>query len=284
MKLCAGAVVYGCGFMGPRAAFCSGLGGGKDGRAPGYVGLARSGELRERAKRLWGEMGKCRLCPRECGIDRLNGKEGFCEASSQLEVSSYHAHFGEEPELVGSGGSGTIFFTNCSLRCVFCINADISIKGKGRKSSVDELAQMMLMLQRSGCENINFVTPTHYLPHILMAVDKAATEGLRVPLVYNTCGWEKPSVLRFLDGVIDIYLPDFKYSSGEMAAKYSRGAESYPGIARESLLEMHRQVGVASPEVSGLITRGLMIRHLVMPNGVSGTKEALEWIGANLIL
>jgi len=227
-------------------------------------------------------MKSCKLCPRKCGTNRLDGNKGFCQASSQLEIASHHPHFGEEKPLVGKGGSGTIFFTNCSLRCVFCINWEISQGGRGSPSSVKELAKMMLHLQKIGCHNINVVTPTHYSPHIVLAVDMAAAKGLRLPIVYNTCGWESLEILRKLNGIVDIYLPDFKYSDGKMAAKYSSGSETYPEITKAALLEMHRQVGVAKPADDGLVYRGLMIRHLVMPNRVSGTKNVIEWIAQNL--
>jgi len=227
-------------------------------------------------------MKSCNLCPRECGINRLNGDEGFCQASSQLEISAYHPHFGEERPLVGKGGSGTIFLTNCGLRCVFCINWEISQEGRGEPRGIEDMAEMMLNLQKMGCHNINFVTPTHYSPHIVLAVDRAAAKGLRLPLVYNTCGWERLEILKKLHGIIDIYLPDFKYWDGKMAAKYSSGSETYPEITKAAILEMHRQVGVAKPASDGLIYRGLMIRHLVMPNGVSGTRKVIEWIAKNL--
>jgi len=249
---------------------------------PAYLKLHRSGELKKRGERLWQVMKSCELCPRKCGVDRLSGKEGFCQASAQLEISSCHPHFGEEKPLVGRGGSGTVFFTNCSLRCVFCINYDVSHEGKGSRRSVDSLAAMMLALQKRGCGNVNVVTPTHYSPHILLALDKAAGLGLRLPLVYNTCGWERLEILKELDGVVDIYLPDFKYSDGKMAAKYSAQAATYPEATKASLLEMHRQVGVARPGRDGLMRRGLMIRHLVMPNNVGGTCEVIEWVAANL--
>ena len=249
---------------------------------PGYLRLHKSGELKKRGKELWDMMKSCELCPRKCGVNRLDGNEGFCQASSQLEISSYHPHFGEEKSLVGKGGSGTIFFTNCGLRCVFCINYEISQGGQGNRASIEDMAQMMLKLQEIGCHNINVVTPTHYSPHIVLAVDIAAGKGLRLPLVYNTCGWERLEILKKLDGIVDIYLPDFKYSDGKMAAKYSSEAETYPEITKAALLEMHRQVGVAKPANDGLMYRGLMIRHLVMPNLVGGTKEIIEWIAENL--
>ena len=183
---------------------------------------------------------------------------------------------------MGSGGSGTIFLTNCGLRCVFCINWEISQEGEGRTRRLEQMAEMMLALQDRGCHNINVVTPTHYSPHIVLALDIAAGKGLRLPVVYNTCGCERQEILGLLDGIVDIYLPDIKYWDGAMAAKYSSGAESYPEITRSAVLEMHRQVGVAKPARDGLMYRGLMIRHLVMPNRVGGTKEIVRWIAENL--
>jgi len=249
---------------------------------PAYLSMHRSGELKRRGEQLWAMMESCDLCPRMCGVNKLKGERGFCDANSILEISAFHPHYGEERPLVGKGGSGTIFLTNCSLRCVFCINWEISQGREGRERTIDEFAQMMINLQKRGCHNINFVTPTHYSPHILLAVDRAASWGLNVPLVYNTSGWERVEILRILDGIIDIYLPDFKYSNGKMAARYSSGADTYPVLVKEALLEMHRQVGVAKPGDDGLMYRGLMIRHLVMPNDVSGTKEVIDWIAAKL--
>jgi putative pyruvate formate lyase activating enzyme len=249
---------------------------------PSYVKLHRSGELKKRGDQLWEIMKSCHLCPRFCGVDRIAGEEGFCEASAQLEIASFHPHFGEEQPLVGRGGSGTIFFTNCGLRCVFCINYDISQEGLGERRSIEQLAGMMLRLQEIGCHNVNVVTPTHYSAHIVKALDIAAEEGLSLPLVYNTCGWERLEILKILDGIVDIYLPDFKYFHDESAEKYSSGAEKYPEITKKALLEMHRQVGVAKPASDGLMYRGLMIRHLVMPGSVSGSTLVMKWIADNL--
>jgi len=249
---------------------------------PAYLKLHRSGKLKKRGDELWGVMKSCRLCPRQCGANRLAGGKGFCQAPSQLQVAAFHPHYGEEKPLVGKGGSGTIFLTHCSLRCVFCINWQISQGGEGESRSIEELAAMMLHLQAIGCPNINLVTPTHYSPHILRAVDMAAGKGFRLPLVYNTHGWERLEILQKLDGIVDIYLPDFKYADAQMAAKYSSGAVTYPEIAKAALLEMHRQVGVAKPARDGLMYRGLMIRHLVMPSGVSGTRQVITWIAENL--
>jgi putative pyruvate formate lyase activating enzyme len=249
---------------------------------PGYLKLHKSGELKIRGKKLWELMESCELCPRMCGVNKLEGENGFCQANSQLEISSFHPHFGEEKPLVGKNGSGTIFLKNCGLRCVFCINWEISQGGEGAVRSIEEFSDMMLALQKQGCPNINIVTPTHYSPHIVLAIDKAASKGLKIPIVYNTCGWERVEILKILDGIVDIYLPDFKYSDNKKANIYSSGADTYVEVTQHALLEMQNQVGVAKPAKNGLMYRGLMIRHLVMPNNVSGTKEVIEWIAKNL--
>lgn len=249
---------------------------------PAYLALHRSGELKRRGEALWERLAACDLCPRGCGVNRLKGEKGTCRATSELVIAAYHPHFGEEPPLVGRGGSGTIFFAHCSLRCVFCINWPISHGGDGKPGSLDDLAGMMIELQQRGCHNINVVTPTHYSAHILRALDRAAARGLRLPVVYNTCGWERLDVLRLMDGVVDIYLPDFKYADAQMATRHLGDSEGYPERTREALLEMHRQVGAARPGPDGLMRRGLMIRHLVMPNNAARTDEVLRWIGENL--
>lgn len=261
---------------------CTGAANIDKGFEPCYLKLHKSGELKKIGEKLWAMMSKCNLCPRSCGVDRISGEKGFCKATSQLEVSSFHPHFGEEKPLVGSGGSGTIFFTNCGLRCVFCINWEISQGGEGKPASIEELAQMMLRLQERGCHNINLVTPTHYAPHILLALDIAAGKGLRLPIVYNTCGWECLEVLKELDGVVDIYLPDFKYADSITASRHLSGAKTYQEITQNALLEMHRQVGVAKPAADGLVYRGMMLRHLVMPNNVARTDKIISWIAENL--
>lgn len=250
---------------------------------PSFLKLHKSGELKKRADDLWNRMESCDICPRKCRINRLAGQKGTCNADSSLEISSYNAHFGEEEELVGSNGSGTIFLTNCSLLCVFCINYDVSHKGRGRTYPISRMADMMMDLQNNGCHNINLVTPTHYSPHILKAIDKAAEKGLKLPIVYNTCGWENEDVMKKMDGVVDIYLADFKYGDSEPAGKYSSNAFSYPSITQNAFLEMHRQVGVAKPDPStGLINKGLMARHLVMPENVVRTDLIMQWIADNL--
>lgn len=250
---------------------------------PRYIELQKSGELKARGEILQEKMRHCNLCPRECDTDRLSGRRGDCNANADLEISSASPHFGEESELVGRHGSGTIFFTNCSLLCVFCINYEISQLGHGRRYNIRQLANMMLQLQRQGCNNINVVTPTHYIPHILLALDRAAASGLNIPLVYNTSGWEKTDVLEFLEDAVDIYLADFKYADSEAADKYSPGAASYPELTQKALLEMHRQVGVAKPDPeTGLMNRGLMIRHLVMPENIIRSDSVVRWIANNL--
>jgi putative pyruvate formate lyase activating enzyme len=249
---------------------------------PAYVKLHKSGELKKRGRQLWDSMNNCKLCPRNCEKNRIEGETGVCKAGFALKISSVHPHFGEEDPLVGKNGSGTIFFTHCCLRCVFCLNFDISIEGAGHNISIGSLAENMLTLQNMGCYNINLVTPTHFSPHIILAIDKAAEKGLKIPIVYNTCGYEKLETLKILDGIIDIYLPDFKYINSEFSGTYSSKASDYPSRVKEALLEMHRQVGVAKPNKNGIMQRGLMIRHLVMPNNVSGTQQVIQWIADNL--
>ena len=258
-----------------------GLSGG--GFQPSYLKLAETGELKERWQKLWPRMAKCDLCPRECEKNRLRGIKGTCGADAEVKIASFHPHFGEENELVGKNGSGTIFLSNCAMRCVFCINSDISQGRAGKNYPLEDFAEMMLAVQIMGCHNLNLVTPTQYLPHILRALEIAAKKGLNIPIVYNTHGWEKPEMLKMLDGVVDIYLPDFKYAEPDMGAIYSAGATSYPEITQQALLEMNRQVGVALPDPeTGLMHRGLMIRHLVMPNHIENSKKVVQWIAGNL--
>jgi putative pyruvate formate lyase activating enzyme len=250
---------------------------------PAYLELHRTGELKRRAEKLWAIMNSCRLCPRRCEVDRHKGVSGFCQAPGvKLVISASHPHFGEERPLVGIKGSGTIFLTHCNLRCVFCQNWEIAHLGRGVDRSIEDFAGMMLKLQKIGCHNINLVTPTHYSAHILKAIDIAAEDGLRLPIVYNTSGWERLEILRLLDGIVDIYLPDIKYWDSAMSAKYSSEANSYPELTKQAILEMHRQVGVAKPAEDGIMQRGLMIRHLVMPNNTGGSEDVVEWIAGNL--
>jgi putative pyruvate formate lyase activating enzyme len=244
---------------------------------PSHLELHRTGELRRRSEAAQQLLTSCRLCPRECRVRRLEGEAGMCGAGGQAVVSSYGPHFGEEAPLVGSGGSGTIFLAHCNLCCVFCQNFEISRRGDGRTVSPEGLAQMMLDLQRQGCHNINFVTPTHEVPKILQALLLAVDGGLRLPLVYNSGGYESLETLRLLDGVVDIYMPDFKYGDAAMAKRYS-GVEDYPEVARAALCEMRRQVGDLTLDARGIATRGVLVRHLVLPNGIAGTAEVVRFL------
>jgi len=249
---------------------------------PAYGKLEKEGKLAERIEKAYSIFEECRLCPRECGVNRLDGEEGFCQAPLKVMVYVAQPHFGEEISLVGEHGSGTIFFSNCNLRCVFCQNWPISIKGEGKKIEDNELAQLMLFLQGIGCHNINLVTPTHVMPNILNATRIAFKEGLRIPLVYNTSGYERVEIIKMLDGIVDIYLPDIKYMDGDMAARYSSDASDYPEMATTAVFEMNRQVGVHQVDARGIARRGVMIRHLVMPNRIAGTKKFVKWVSANL--
>lgn len=249
---------------------------------PAYEKLEKAGQLAERVEEAYSIFEECRLCPRECGVNRIDGEKGFCQAPSKVMVYVAQPHFGEEISLVGRHGSGTIFFSNCNLRCVFCQNWPISLKGEGRAIEDEGLAQMMLFLQKIGCHNINLVTPTHVMPNILNATRIAFTKGLRIPLVYNTSGYERAEIIKILDGIVDIYLPDIKYMDGDMAAKYSSDASDYPEMATAAVFEMNRQVGVHQVDRRGIARRGVMIRHLVMPNRVAGTKKFVKWVAENL--
>ena len=244
---------------------------------PAYLELHQTGELRRRAKTAEQLLEPCHVCPRECLAQRLQGKKGVCGVADQAMVSSYGPHFGEERPLVGVGGSGTIFLTHCNLCCVFCQNAEISQGDEGQIVSAKDLAQMMLDLQRMGCHNINFVTPTHQVAQILRALPMAVEGGLEVPLVYNCGGYESLETLRILDGIFDIYMPDFKYGDAEMAKRYSQ-VESYPEVAKAAFREMHRQVGDLTLDRRGIARRGLLVRHLILPNGLAGTGEVVRFL------
>ena len=248
---------------------------------PSYISLYESGELQERIAELEQMLQPCHLCPRRCLVERKDSKVGVCQALSELVVSSAFPHFGEEPPLVGFHGSGTIFLSHCNLRCVFCQNYEISHLGEGGQVSTEQLAAMMIQLQQFGCHNINFVTPTHYTPQIIAALPKAIELGLEIPLVYNCGGYESVETLRLLEGIIDIYMPDFKYSDAAAARRYSN-APDYFEIAKAAVAEMHRQVGVLQLNEQGIAVRGLLIRHLVMPNQVVGSKEILQFIAQQL--
>ncbi|MEO0123990.1 MAG: radical SAM protein [candidate division WOR-3 bacterium] len=218
----------------------------------------------------------CRLCPRECKVNRLAGELGNCKAGFKPKVSSYHQHFGEEYCLVGRFGSGTIFFAHCNLHCVYCQNYDISQHGIGREISIERLAEMMIELQALGCHNINLVTPTPWVPQIVEALSLAQQNKLKIPIVYNCGGYESIETLKMLEGIIDIYMPDIKYGDNEKGEKYSK-VPDYWDVVRKALKEMHRQVGDLVIE-NGIAKRGLLIRHLVLPNGIADSKKCLEFI------
>lgn len=249
---------------------------------PSYLRLHREGKLRERAEELLAVYRNCTLCPRDCRVDRTKGELGKCRASARVKVSSAFPHFGEESPLVGTEGSGTIFFSHCGLRCLYCQNHDISFDGYGEEISDRQLADLMVRVQKLGCHNINLVTPTHFVPNIVNALTMAVPLGLHVPLVYNTGGYDRVEFLRLLDGVVDIYMPDFKYWEAEKAAAYSSEAFSYPHYAREAHLEMQRQAGVLELDDRGIARRGLIIRHLVLPNRLAGTREVVRFIARSL--
>jgi len=243
---------------------------------PSYLSLS-PGELEQRARSAFSRMKSCDLCARVCGVDRLSGELGVCKTGLQVKVSSYGPHLGEEDPLRGWKGSGTIFFTRCNLRCQFCQNHDISQTDAGVEATPQDLANIMLELQANGCHNINLVSPSHCVPQILVALILAAQSGLHLPLVYNTGGYDSLETLKVLDGIVDIYMPDMKYSNGGAAKKYSR-AQNYPKVNRAAVKEMHRQVGDLQTDERGLATRGLLVRHLVLPRNLAGTRQIVQFL------
>ncbi|MEE9398853.1 MAG: radical SAM protein [Dehalococcoidales bacterium] len=224
---------------------------------------------------------ECHLCPRQCGANRLDGESGECHVTNQAIISSYGPHFGEEAPLVGRFGSGTIFFTYCNLRCVFCQNYTISQLGEGNMVDQDQLAEMMLSLQVKGCHNINLVSPTHVVPFILEALELAASNGLYLPLVYNTGGYDSTETLELLDGIVDVYMPDMKYAE-EKTAEHLSGIKDYPLVNRAAVSEMHRQVGDLQMDEMGVAQRGLLVRHVVLPNHLSGTREVVQYLAGEI--
>ncbi len=250
-------------------------------KEPAYIATFRSGDLAARVRGLVDGLAACTLCPRRCGVNRLEDEKGFCATGRKAVLSSFGPHFGEEDPLVGRGGSGTIFFTHCNLRCCFCQNYDISHEGLGEEIEPEGLARVMLSLQKRGCHNINFVSPSHVIAQILEALPLAIEEGLHIPLVYNTGGYDLPDTIRLLEGVVDIYMPDIKFGDGTVAEALA-GASDYPSICRQALTEMHRQVGDLCVDETGVAWRGLLVRHLVMPDRLAGTEESLAWIARRL--
>jgi len=237
--------------------------------------------LKTSAEKAFDSLKSCCICPRKCKVNRLNNESGYCKTGIKAKVYSFLAHHGEEPPVSGVKGSGTIFFSNCNMSCVYCQNFEFSQLGQGKEVEPPELAQMMVDLQDLGCHNINFVTPTHVMPQILKSLEIAVTKGLKIPLVYNTSGYELLGVIKMLDGIMDIYLPDMRYADEEMAIRYSN-APLYPKYNQESIKEMHRQVGVADIDEDGVIKRGVIIRHLVLPENISGTEKTLKFISEEI--
>ena len=237
--------------------------------------------LAERAKEALTRLESCDLCPRTCGVNRVDGELGFCRTGRHAIVSSYGPHFGEEPPLVGAHGSGTIFFAGCNLGCIFCQNYDISHLMHGSAASAQELADIMVNLQQRGCHNINFVSPSHVVAQILESLPVAYERGLKVPLVYNCGGYDSLETLKLLDGVMDIYMPDAKYADEKTARELSH-VPNYPEVMKAALKEMHRQVGDLELDRRGIATRGLLIRHLVLPNGLAGTQDIMRFIARDL--
>ena len=248
---------------------------------PGYLALYRSGELAQRVRTALAALEECRVCPRDCGINRLVDETAVCKSGRFATVASYNPHLGEEDCLRGRQGSGTIFFSWCNLRCVFCQNFDISQDGAGSQLYPSQLAEIMLRLQDMGCHNINLVTPEHVVPQILEALLLAAERGLRLPLVYNTSAYDALHTLQLLDGIVDIYMPDFKIWDAKLALRYLK-AKDYPQVARQAFQEMQRQVGVLKMDAAGLAQRGVLVRHLVMPGDTAGTAAIMQFIATEI--
>ncbi len=244
---------------------------------PAYLRTHRTKELERRIEAASKILEECRLCPRQCKVNRMKDEQGICRTGRLPVVSSFSRHFGEEEPLVGQRGSGTVFMTHCNLLCVFCQNWEISHLGEGEALSLEQFAQLMLHLQKMGCHNINFVTPTHVVPQILDALRMAVEGGLHVPLVYNTGGYDSVETIKLLDGVFDIYMPDFKYWDEHVAVRLSK-APGYPEAARQAIKEMHRQVGNLVVDADGVARRGLLVRHLVLPEGLAGTQGVMRFL------
>jgi len=248
---------------------------------PAYLDLLDSGELDRRVELALAELRDCRACPRDCGVDRLDDVIGVCRSGRHARVASHFPHFGEENCLRGSNGSGTIFFAWCNLRCVFCQNYDISQQPAGEVAGPEEIADMAIRLQDQGCHNINFVTPEHVAPQVIEAIAVAARRGLRLPIVYNTSGYDSLRSIELLDGIIDIYMPDFKLWGRETSRRLLL-APDYPEVARAAIREMHRQVGDLILDDNGLAQRGVLVRHLVMPGLLHESREIFTWLAGEL--
>ena len=248
---------------------------------PAYLKSFQNGNLDKVIEKAYKLLESCVICPRKCKVNSLNNKQGFCKTGLRPKVYSYMAHQGEEPAISGSAGSGTVFFANCNMGCVYCQNYEFSQLGQGREVEPEDLAKFMLDLESRGCHNINLVTPTHILPQILKSLRIAISSGLSIPLVYNTSAYELPEIIQLLDGIVDIYLPDMRYADEKAAVKFSN-APDYPKYNRLAIKEMFRQVGTAQMDESGIIKRGIIIRHLVLPAKFSGTEEIMKFIAEEL--
>lgn len=248
---------------------------------PIYLGPCQNGNLAALITAAFKMLESCCICPRKCKVNRLKNEKGYCKTGLKPKVCSFMPHHGEEPPISGKRGSGTIFFSYCNMSCAYCQNYQFSQLDEGREVDFEELADFMLKLQDAGSHNINLVTPTHVMPQILKSLKIAATKGLKIPLVYNTGGYELPEVIKLLDGIVDIYLPDMRYSREETAIKYSN-APGYPKYNQEAVKEMHRQVGVANIDSNGIIIKGLIIRHLVLPNNIAGTDDTMRFIAQKI--
>lgn len=248
---------------------------------PAYLKTHRAGLLEDKIAKAQRLLESCSVCPRDCKVNRKKGETGFCRAGFLPKVSSSSPHFGEEQPLVGIHGSGTIFLTHCNLGCLFCQNYSISHLDEGEEISIEQLSRMMVTMQSLSCHNINFVSPTHYVPQILAALPYAIALGLSVPLVYNTGSYDSVETLELLDGIFDIYMPDFKYSTEEVAEEYSQ-ARDYPRVAKQAIKEMFRQVGDLVLDDRGIALRGLLIRHLVLPSGLAGTQNVMQFLSQDI--
>lgn len=248
---------------------------------PSYLSAYKDGRLNAIAEDVFSSLESCNICPRKCKVNRLKGQKGFCKTALKPKICSYFAHHGEEPPISGTRGSGAIFFSHCNMACCYCQNYKFSQAGEGREVESQDLANFMLQLQKEGCHNINLVTPTHIMPQILKALIIAIEKGLKIPLVYNTSGYELPETIKLLEGIVDVYLTDMRYADNDAAIKYSQ-APGYPKYNQDSVKEMHRQVGIAKFDKQDIIQSGVIIRHLVLPEGISGTKKIMQFISGKI--
>lgn len=253
----------------------------RDKNYPSYLEAYHNGTLEKLREETFALLKNCSICPRRCKVNRLKGELGYCKSGLNPKIYSFLAHQGEEPPISGTRGSGTIFFSNCNMRCVYCQNYEFSQLGAGKETGLGGLAEIMLQLQAKGCHNINLVTPTHNMPQILNALALAIPKGLKIPLVYNTGGYELKEIIELLQGIVDIYLPDMRYANNEMAVKYSQ-APGYPKFNQDAVKEMHRQSGLAKINQDGIIEKGLIIRHLVLPENISGTDITMKFIAEEI--